>query len=149
LAEGLERGILMGMSAEDVDVVRRWFKGMELGELSPEICDPKILIRNWDESPIRGPYHGHEGMRQWWADFGEAFEDVHLELKETIDLGDGRVVTSQHVVGRFRLTGIEVDGPFGAIVTVRDGKILSAIGYASPGLAKKAAGLSRPSEPDG
>jgi hypothetical protein len=54
------------------------------------------------------------------------------------------VVTAQHLVGRFRLTGIEVDGPFGSIVAVRDGKILSATGYASPGLAKKAAGMSRP-----
>jgi ketosteroid isomerase-like protein len=134
------------MSAESVELVRRWFEGMERGELSPEICDPEILIRNWDESPIRGPYHGHEGMRQWWTDFEDAFEQVHLELKEAIDLGDDRVVTAQHVVGRFRLTGIEVDGPFGAIVTVRDGKILSAIGYASPGQAKKAAGLSPPSD---
>jgi hypothetical protein len=48
------------------------------------------------------------------------------------------------LVGRFRLTGIEVDGPFGSIITVRDSKILSATGYASPGQAKKAAGLSRP-----
>jgi ketosteroid isomerase-like protein len=66
-----------------------------------------------------------------------------MELRETIDIDDERVVTAQHVVGRFRLTGIKVDGPFGAIVTVRDGKILSAIGYASPGRAKKAAGLHR------
>ncbi len=132
------------MSEANVALVRRWFAGLERGELSPELCDEEILIRNWDESPIRGPYHGHEGLRQWWVDFADAFEDVHMELKETIDVGDERVVTAQHLVGRFRLTGIEVDGPFGAIVTMRDGKILSAIGYASPGLAKKAAGLRRP-----
>ena len=135
------------MSAENVELVRRWFEGLARGDLGPEICDEEILIRNWDESPIRGPYHGHAGLRQWWADFDDAFEDVHLELKEAIDVDDERVVTAQHVVGRFRLTGIEVDGPFGAIVTVRDGKIVSAIGYASPGRAKKAAGLSKPTVP--
>ena len=91
---------------------------------------------------MRGPYHGLDGLRQWWDDFAEAFEDVRLELKEAIPLGEDRVVTAQHIVGRFRLTGIEVDGAFGAIVTVKDGKILSAIGYASPGRAKRAAGLS-------
>jgi len=47
-------------------------------------------------------------------------------------------------VGRFRLTGIEVDGPFGSIVAVREGKIVSATGYATPGQAKKAAGLPQP-----
>ena len=133
------------MSEEkNVDLVRRWFRGLERGELSPEICDKEILIRNWDETPIRGPYHGHAGLRQWWADFAEAFEDIHIELKEAIRVDQERVVTRQHVVGRFRLTGIQVDGPFGSIVTVRNGKICSAIGYASPGRAKKAAGFSRP-----
>jgi ketosteroid isomerase-like protein len=132
------------MTSADVDVVRRWFAGLERGELSPEICDSEIVISNWEESPVRGPYHGHEGLRQWWADFAEAFEGVHLDLKEAIDLGDGRVVTTQHVVGRFRLTGIDVDGPFGAIITVRNGKILSAHGYEGPGRAKRAAGLPRP-----
>jgi ketosteroid isomerase-like protein len=132
------------MSQENVDLVTRWFKGLERGDLSPKLCDPEIIIRNWDGSPVRGPYRGYEGLHQWWADFAEVIEDVHIELKEAIDLDDGRVVTAQHLVGRFRLTGIEVDGPFGSIITVRDSKILSATGYASPGQAKKAAGLSRP-----
>ena len=136
------------MSVDNVEVVRRWFAGLESGEPLPEMCDPEIVIRNWDESPIPGPYNGYEGLRRWWEDFAEVLEDVRLELKETIPLDDGRVVTTQHVVGRFRLTGIEVDGPLGAIVTVRDGKILSAIGYATPGEAKKAAGLAPPAGPE-
>ena len=130
------------MSADNVELVRAWFAGFERGELSPELCHEELLIRNWDESPVRGPYHGLEGLRQWWADFAEAFEDVHLELKEAVPVDEDRVVTTQHIVGRFRLTGIELDGAFGAIVTVKDGKILSAIGYASPGRARRAAGLS-------
>jgi hypothetical protein len=51
-------------------------------------------------------------------------------------------VTVQHIVGRFRLTGIELDHVWGAMVSVRRGKIASAIGYASPGRAKRAAGLA-------
>ena len=131
------------MSAEDVDLVTRWFKGLEAGDLSPELCDRKIVIRNWDSSPVRGPYHGYKGLRQWWADFADVIENAHLELKEAIDLGDGRVVTTQHLVGRFRLTGIEVDGPFGSILAVSEGRIVSATGYATPGQAKKAAGMPR------
>lgn len=132
------------MSADNAELVTNWFQGLERGELSPQLCDPEVVIRNWDDSPVRGPYHGHEGLRQWWKDFADVIEDAHIELKEAIDLGDGRVVTAEHLVGRFRLTGIEVDGPFGSIVEVRAGKILSATGYASPGQAKKAAGLRRP-----
>jgi ketosteroid isomerase-like protein len=134
------------MSSENVEVVTRWFEGLARGELSPGLCDPEIVIRNWDEAPVRGPYHGHPGLRQWWADIADAIDDVRLELKEVIDVDDERVVTTQHVVGVFRSTGIPLDGPFGSIVTVRDGRILSADGYASPGRAKKAAGLSRDAE---
>ena len=130
------------MSAEDVELVTRWFKGLGQGELTPEVCDPEIVIRNWDESPVRGPYHGHEGLGQWWADIADAIEELRFELNEATDLGDGRVLTIQKIVGRFRLTGIELDFPWGSIVTVRDGKILSATGYATPGQAKKAAAFT-------
>lgn len=131
----------MDRAARNVDLVRTWFDGLQRGELAPELCDEEVLIRNWDESPVRGPYHGHSGLQQWWEDFAEAFEGVHLELKEATPLDEDRVVTAQHIVGRFRLTGIELDGAFGAIITIKNGKILSAIGYASPRRAKRAAGL--------
>ena len=131
------------MSTENVGLVRRWFRGLGRGELTPEICDPEIVIRNWDESPVRGPYHGHEGLGQWWADLADAIEEMRLELDEATDLGDGRVLTIQRIVGRFRLTGIELDAPWGSILTVGDGKILSATGYATPGQARRAAGLSQ------
>lgn len=132
------------MLAEDVALVRRWFAGLAEGDPSPELCADDVEIRNWDDSPLRGPYHGHAGLRQWWSDFAEVIENAQIELREVIDLGDGEVVTSQNLRGRFRLTGIDLDGPFGSIVTVRDGKIASAVGYASPGRAKKAAGLRVP-----
>lgn len=131
------------MPTGNVEVVRSWFASLARGEPAVDLCDPEIVIRNWDGSPLRGPYHGHEGVRQWWADFAEVIEDARIELKEAIDLGDGRIVTAQHLVGRFRLTGIELDGPFGSITTVRKGRITSATGYATPGQAKKAAGMSR------
>ena len=135
----------MAMKSDNLELVTRWFRGLERGELTPEICHPEIVIRNWDESPLRGPYHGHDGLRKWWSDFAEVIEDARFELLEVIELEDGRIVTTQNLTGKFRLTGIEVEGPWGSIVTVRDKKIGSATGYASPGRAKKAAGLKRPS----
>ena len=130
------------MSAADVDLVTRWFEGLGRGELRPEICDPEIVIRNWDESPVRGPYHGHDGLSRWWADLADAIEDLHFDVNEVSDLGDGRVLTTQQIVGRFRLTGIELDFPWGSIVTVREGRIVSATGYATPGQAARAASRS-------
>jgi ketosteroid isomerase-like protein len=124
---------------EAVAVVKRWFAELERGHPAPELCDPEIEIRNWDDAPITGPYFGHEGVHQWWADVADAFEDLRFELLETSPIDDTHCLTIQRLRGRFRSTGIEVDGAWGAIVTVRDGRILSAMGYATPGRAKKAA----------
>ena len=128
-----------------MELVTRWFRGLERGSLSPELCHPEIEIRNWDESPVRGPYHGHEGLVQWWSDFADVIEDARFKLREVVDLEDGRVLTVNELAGKFRLTGIELEGAiWGSIITVRDGKIAGAMGYATAGRAKKAAGLKKP-----
>jgi ketosteroid isomerase-like protein len=129
------------LSEDAVAVVRRWFSELERGNPAAELCHPDIEIRNWDDAPITGPYHGHEGVHGWWADVADAFEDVRFNLQHIEPIDETRCLTVQELVGRFRHTGIEVSGPWAAIVTVRDGKILSAIGYASPRRARRAAGL--------
>jgi ketosteroid isomerase-like protein len=129
------------VSEDSVEIVRRWFDALADGDPAPEICDPEIEIQNWAESPLPGPYFGHDGLRQWWGDVADAFEDVHFELLDIETIDEHRCLTVQRLVGRFRTTGIVVDGAWGAIVTVRDGRILSAVGYATPKRARHAAGL--------
>jgi ketosteroid isomerase-like protein len=129
------------VSDESVEAVRRWFDALAEGDPAPQICDPEIEIRNVDEFPISGPYFGHDGLKQWWSDVADAFEEVHFELRDIEAIDEQRCLTVQRLVGKFRTTGIEVDGGWAAIVTVRDGKILSAVGYATPRRARRAAGL--------
>ena len=81
------------MATRNVELVKRWYRGLGRGEPLPELRHPEIVIRNWDEAPVRGP--------------------------------------------------------FGSIVTIRDDLIVSARGYASPGRAKKAAGMRRDEDPAG
>jgi ketosteroid isomerase-like protein len=126
---------------ENVDTIRRWFSALAEGDPAPEMCDPEIEIRNWAESPIPGPYFGHDGLAQWWSDVAEAFDDVSMQLKDIEAIDEHRCLTVQRLVGRFRTTDIVVDGAWGAIFAVRRGKILSAVGYATPRRARRAAGL--------
>lgn len=83
-----------GMS-ENSELVRRWFRGLERAELGLDLCDHAIEIRNWAEFPITGPDRGHEGVRRWWDDIGDAFENLDWELLDVVDAGDERVVTAQ------------------------------------------------------
>ena len=130
------------MSDESFAVVRRWFDALERGDPAPEQCDPEIEITNWAESPVTGPYHGHDGVARWWEDIADAFQKFHWELQSIEPVDDRRCLTVQRIAGRFRHTGIDLDFAWGAIITVREGKILRAVGYASPNLARQAAGLT-------
>jgi ketosteroid isomerase-like protein len=129
------------VSEPKAQVVRRWFEGFARGEVTPEICEQEIEIRNWSESPVPGPYHGHQGLHDWWQDLADAFDEIHFELTDVFDVDDEHVLTIQRLVGRFRLTGVDVDVPWGSVVRVREGKIRSAVGYASPEQAKQAVGM--------
>lgn len=122
-------------------LVRRWFERLSDSDPAPELCHPDVEIANWAESPVPGPYKGLEGVQRWWDDVSDSFEAVRFELDEIAALDDHRVLTVQRIVGRFRLTGVPLDFAWGSIIEVRDGKIASATGYASPGQAKRAAAM--------
>jgi ketosteroid isomerase-like protein len=116
--------------------------GFARGELSLELCDPDIEIRNWAESPAPGPFRGHEGMREWWRTVTDPDIVVNpdpFQVEELIEVDRERVVVIHRLTGRARYSGIEIDETWGSVITVRDGKILSAVGYADPDAAKRAA----------
>lgn len=129
------------MSEQNIETIQRWFSGLERGDPGVELCDPEIEISNWAESPIPGPYQGYDGVQRWWQELGEAFEELHWVPQGIDAIDEQRCLTVQRLVGRFRHSGIEMDAAWGAIVTVREGRVLSAIGYASPREAREAAGL--------
>jgi len=133
------------MSEENVKAVRRWFARLGAGDPAPDLCDPEIEIRNWAESPVPGPYYGHEGLRKWFRDVNDPDMglDIQLfELEDVVEVEDGRVLTTQRATGRGRSSGLAVDQRWGSIIGLRDGRIASAFGYPTPEEALEAAGLS-------
>ena len=133
------------MSDENVEIVRVYFARLSSGDPAPELCDAEIEIRNWAESPVPGPYHGHDGVRRWWRDIHDrdmGIEIALFDLEETVEIDGDRVLTIQRATGRGRASGIQVDQQWGSIISVRNGKISSAHGFPSREQARKAAGLS-------
>jgi ketosteroid isomerase-like protein len=127
---------------EAADVIRRWFDGMARGELGVDMWAADARIENAEGWVIETEYLGHDGVRHWWHELDEAFEDLRLELDELTPIDDERFVTTQHFVGRFRTTGIEIEGPWASLMTVREGHIAHAIGYFSKADAMSAAAVA-------
>ncbi len=133
------------MSEENVEVVRRWFARLSAGDPAPDLCDPGIEVRNWPESPVPDPYHGHDGLRKWWREVNDpdiGFEIKMFELEDVVGIDEERVLTAQRATGRGRTSGFEIDQRWGAIIGVHDGKVGSAVGYPTVEAAREAAGLA-------
>ena len=132
------------MSRENVETLRRYHDLLnETGEPPIELFHPDLEIHMFRGSPISGPYHGHEGLRQWRDDTFDVIEDWRLELDAVIDGDDPDVVVGiQRFVGRLRHTDLEADFPLAVVVRFRDGLIFRLDGYRERSEALEAVGLS-------
>jgi ketosteroid isomerase-like protein len=89
-----------------------------------------------------GVYHGHEGVRQWSRDLDEAMEDLHGELDELYDLGDGRYLGAGRFQGCGKGSGAEFDVPMAWVyIADDDGLILRYEAYFEREKALESVGL--------
>jgi ketosteroid isomerase-like protein len=127
------------MSQDNLEIVRRAFDEMGGDEFS--VWDRDVEIINAEGWVIETTYRGHEGLRRWWDDLAEAFGDFRIELEEVMEVDEERVLTTQRFIAHFRKTEIAFDGPWAAILWIRDGKVVRGHGHLSRGRALRAAGL--------
>jgi ketosteroid isomerase-like protein len=116
---------------ENVEIVRRFFRGFAGGDPPIEILAPDVRMRNLAEFPIKGPYEGHEGIRQWWADLAEVIDDLRIEGEKFAAPDDAHVVTLQRMTGTFKSTGLPVDERWAGLTRIEGGLIVEITGYAS------------------
>jgi ketosteroid isomerase-like protein len=86
-------------------------------------------------------FRGHDGVRRMIGDLYETFAEVHIEMSEFRDLGDGLVA-----IGRTRTRGkasrVETKTPLAFVTAIREGKTISIRAYLDRDQALEAAGLS-------
>ena len=134
------------MSQENVETFKRAYEAGTrfdtetlLEELDPEVewhaALPALL---GGEATV---YRGHEGVRELFGDFQEAFAESHMEFDEIRDLGD-RVVAIGRFLNRGRASGAEVESPLGYVVEFRNGKVILVRTYLDTKEALEAARLS-------
>jgi ketosteroid isomerase-like protein len=84
--------------------------------------------------PIR---HGHEGVRSFFRELHEAYDALTYDLEELVPLGD-RVISFVTRRGRGRLSGVDVEMSFAIAWTVRRGRIVKLVWFASREQAREA-----------
>jgi ketosteroid isomerase-like protein len=130
------------MSQENVELTRRAFQAFEDRDLDALLG---ILDDDVEAFPIlagmEGGYHGHDGVRRWWAALLGTFPDFHAEIVEVHDLGDVTIATL-----RLQGHGAESDTPLDVtawqITQFRHGRCVRWHVHMSKAEALAAAGLS-------
>ena len=130
------------MSEGNVEVVRRLFELYATGGIEAvlEVMDEDIVIViPPDMSAEPDSYHGHEGVRRYFAGFEGMIEDVRYEAIELIPEGE-YVLAHSRLGGRGVSSGLEVDLETVAVHVVQGGKVTRIEPYTDLESARNALG---------
>jgi ketosteroid isomerase-like protein len=137
------------VSEQNVEIVRRRNDAADRrdAEATLSAYDPDVEL---DASRLgvaglagRGRvYHGHEGLRIFFREWHEAWEQVEYRCEELIDAGE-HVISLMTYRGRGRVSGAEVELPVAIVETFNEGKIARVVWFLTREDALQAAGLAK------
>jgi ketosteroid isomerase-like protein len=133
------------MSEENVEVVRRTIElwnATEIDQALDGLADDVEM--DWSNSigPLKGIYRGREGLLKLWRSFLDAWDAIHWDPEEIIEVDDTRVVVVNHVRMPGRGSGVDVHATGVQLWTIEAGKPQRIKLYQSKAEALEAAGLS-------
>jgi ketosteroid isomerase-like protein len=130
------------MSQENVEIVRAAFAEFERGNFwLPELFDPSIRIVWLQVAGGVDETVGLDGMALAMKDWMQSWEQVTTVAERIIDAGDQVVIIAEWR-GRGKASGVLTKWRYGAVWTLRDGKVTSIDSYNDPTEALESAGLS-------
>jgi ketosteroid isomerase-like protein len=92
---------------------------------------------------VASTYHGHDGLRSWYADANEPWERLDVEAEEFQELDDGRVAVFVRATGEGIGSRALVEARIVHVIGFRDGRIARLDGYANREMALQALGLAQ------
>jgi len=114
------------MSRDNLALVLRFEDSWSRADLEAALaCVASDFEFDWSNSigPFKGTYRGHEGLRKFWSEVREAWENFSPQAEDHIDCGDDRLITLDVVRARGRGSGIDMEAHGAMLGTLRGGKI--------------------------
>jgi ketosteroid isomerase-like protein len=92
-------------------------------EAAMAVCDPEVEFLSVLAVDGR-TYEGHDGIREYFADIGSAWEEWSVEVHEIASGPDGRVAIVMTMHMRGKESGVTLSERTGHVWTLRDSKLL-------------------------
>jgi ketosteroid isomerase-like protein len=139
------------VSEKNVELVRRVFASFEGGVDADEFqrrfqgapiedfYDPEVELVPASQSLLAtGEYRGHEGIRRFFAEFLSTCDELRMEPLEFHEAGDQVVAVFRMRARTHELETVEI---WSSLFTLRSGRIVRVVNFASRDGALKAAGV--------
>jgi ketosteroid isomerase-like protein len=111
------------MAPSDQEILRSAFEAFSRGDIDAvlELCDPEVVVR--DPERTGTTFRGPDGLRQFFEEWLENWEEYRAEPVELTEAGD-EVLVHARQTGKGKLSGIEIDQDLFVVFRMRDGKFL-------------------------
>lgn len=135
---------LAAATLSNADIVRQTFRRICAHDIDGllELYHPEVEFLPLTGTRVEsGGYSGHSGVRDYFAEADEVWEEMQPHADDVRTVGDQVVVLGGCAV-RGRGSGARSDNPMAWVLTLRDGKVTRHLGFATREEALDAAGLS-------
>jgi ketosteroid isomerase-like protein len=109
----------------NLELVKAAFDAYGRGDLEgvADFADPAVVVTQLAELPDAETFHGRRGLIEVIEAWEAAWDDVRIERLHTREVGDN-VLTTVRQRARGKGSGVEVEGVFTFVFTVKAGKLV-------------------------
>jgi ketosteroid isomerase-like protein len=118
-----DRHTAAGVEGPDREIAQAGFAAFNRGDIDAvlELCDPEIVVR--DPQRTGRTFRGLDGVREFFEEWLENWEEYRSEPIELTEVGDGMLVHAKQS-GKGKLSGVEIDQDLFIAFRMRDGKFV-------------------------
>jgi len=111
------------MGGPDRENAQKAFEAFNRGDIDAvlALCDPDVVIR--DPQRTGNSFRGHDGIREFFEEWLENWEEYRSEPVDFVESGD-RVLVHAKQTGKGKLSGIEIEQDLFVVFRMRDGKFV-------------------------
>jgi ketosteroid isomerase-like protein len=136
------------MSRENAEVVRQFIEASRSGDeasLEAFVALSDATIEHTRLPAAFGPetYRGHDGVRRWFTDMAESWQEWRNEIEELVEVGADTVAAAIRFCGVAKESGVPVEARLGMVCVVSEGKVLRSRSYPNGEAALEAVGIQK------
>jgi ketosteroid isomerase-like protein len=132
------------MARDNLEAIHEGYRVWNEQGLEAALADfihPEIELHDLVEMPDGSVYHRHQGAREMWAQWTQAWEEFEFSLAGAEDLGGDHVLAQVRASGRLKGTEEPIEVSFYEVWTLRDGKGIKRVAAMDRASVLSAAGL--------